>query len=89
MDENENDEYTSGYRDGYSTGIYSNPWHLEEYTRGYDHGAEDYATELNEERDNDATYEDNLSDAEADSMTLAGAGYGTDEDYGYYGDDFE
>jgi hypothetical protein len=32
---------------------------------------------------------DGLTDAEADAMTLAGAGYGTDEDYGYYGDDFE
>jgi hypothetical protein len=30
---------------------------------------------------------DGLTDAEADAMTLAGAGYGTDEDYGYYGDD--
>jgi hypothetical protein len=29
--------------------------------------------------------EDNLSDVEADSMTLASAGMGTDEDYGYYG----
>lgn len=29
--------------------------------------------------------EDNLSDAEADADTLASAGMGTDEDYGYYG----
>ena len=29
--------------------------------------------------------EDNLSDVEADSMTLVSAGWGTDEDYGYYG----
>jgi len=27
------------------------------------------------------------SDAEADADVLAGAGYGTDEDYGYYGGD--
>jgi len=27
-------------------------------------------------------------DVEADADTLASAGYGTDEDYGYYGDDF-
>ena len=33
--------------------------------------------------------DDHLTDAEADAMTLASAGYGTDEDYGYYGDDFE
>lgn len=30
--------------------------------------------------------EDNLTDAEADSQTLASAGHGTDEDYGYYGE---
>lgn len=30
---------------------------------------------------------DGLTDAEADAMTLASAGYGTDEDYGYYGGD--
>jgi hypothetical protein len=27
-----------------------------------------------------------MSDVEADSDTLASAGHGTDEDYGYYGD---
>ena len=43
----------------------------------------------------DAYYEeepecdDGLSDVEADGMTLRDAGWGTDEDYGYYGgDDF-
>lgn len=30
--------------------------------------------------------EDNLSDAEADAMTLRDAGMGTDEDYGYFDD---
>lgn len=30
--------------------------------------------------------EDGLSDVEADAMTLASAGYGTDEDYGFFGD---
>jgi hypothetical protein len=30
--------------------------------------------------------DDNLTDVEADSMTLASAGMGTDEDYGYYGE---
>ena len=28
---------------------------------------------------------DNMTDVEADADTLASAGYGTDEDYGYYG----
>jgi len=31
--------------------------------------------------------EDGLSDVEADAMTLRDAGMGTDEDYGYFGDD--
>lgn len=30
--------------------------------------------------------EDNFTDAEADANTLASAGWGTDEDYGHYGD---
>lgn len=29
--------------------------------------------------------DDGLTDVEADAMTLAGAGWGTEEDYGYYG----
>lgn len=33
------------------------------------------------------TREDSLTDAEADADTLASAGWGTDEDYGYYGDE--
>ena len=33
-------------------------------------------------------YEDNLSDVEADSMTLASIGWETDEDYGYFGEEF-
>lgn len=31
---------------------------------------------------------DGLTDAEADAMTLAGAGWGTDEDYGYFEADY-
>jgi hypothetical protein len=31
--------------------------------------------------------EDNFTDAEADADTLRSAGMGTDEDYGYYGED--
>lgn len=32
-------------------------------------------------------FEDSYTDAEADADTLASAGMGTDEDYGYYGGD--
>ena len=32
---------------------------------------------------------DQYTDVEADANTLASAGWGTDEDYGYYGDDFD
>ena len=35
------------------------------------------------------SYEDGLTDAEADAMTLASAGMGTDEDYGHFGGDYE
>lgn len=33
----------------------------------------------------DCEGEGGMSDVEADADTLASAGYGTDEDYGYYG----
>ncbi len=33
-------------------------------------------------------YDDGLSDVEADAMTLSSAGWGTDEDYGYYPEDY-
>ena len=32
-------------------------------------------------------FEDNMSDVEADADTFASCGWGTDEDYGYYGED--
>lgn len=32
---------------------------------------------------------DNMTDVEADADTLASAGYGTDEDYGFFGDEHE
>jgi hypothetical protein len=35
----------------------------------------------------DENYEDTWTDVEADADTLASAGWGTDEDYGYFGDD--
>jgi hypothetical protein len=40
-----------------------------------------------EDADEDAEYEgQQMSDVEADADALASAGWGTDEDYGYYGD---
>lgn len=39
------------------------------------------------ESDYEDRWEDGLSDIEADSMTLASCGWGTDEDYGDYGGD--
>lgn len=44
---------------------------------------DDYYDEL--ERDCDEPYE---PDYEDDGDALASAGFGTDEDYGYYGEDF-
>lgn len=41
---------------------------------------------LQEERDYYQEPEQFRDDAEADANALASAGYGTDEDYGYYGD---
>lgn len=32
-------------------------------------------------------YEDDMTDMEADADTLRSCGWGTDEDYGYFGDD--
>jgi len=34
------------------------------------------------------TWSDDEDDSYADSEWLTSAGFGTDEDYGYYGDDF-
>lgn len=33
--------------------------------------------------------EDNMTDVEADADTLKSAGMGTDEDYGYFGEDYD
>jgi hypothetical protein len=40
-----------------------------------------------EESDTFEWEEDSLTDVEADAMTLASAGWGTEEDYGYFGED--
>lgn len=39
-----------------------------------------------EESDTFEWEEDSLTDVEADAMTLASAGWGTEEDYGYFED---
>lgn len=36
----------------------------------------------------DSEYDPFLDDVEADADVLASAGYGTDEDYGFFGEDF-
>ena len=51
----------------------------EGYEKDYHEGHEPQG---GEEHYNEPDYEDNLSDVEADSQTLASAGFGTDEDYG-------
>lgn len=43
--------------------------------------------EVEEDEDEDWDDDDGLTDAEADAMTLASAGWGTDEDYGFFGGD--
>ena len=52
----------------------------EGYEKDYYH--EGHEPQGGEEHYNEPDYEDNLSDVEADSQTLASAGWGSDEDYG-------
>lgn len=47
--------------------------------------ANDYPTH---DGDDEPSDDDGMTDAEADADTLRMAGMGTDEDYGYQGDDF-
>ena len=42
--------------------------------------------DTNDDDQEDDGPEDNLTDVQADAMTLAGAGHGDDEDYGFFGD---
>lgn len=46
----------------------------------------DEGTYMTEEAEEYDAPEDNYTDVEADADTLASCGWGTDEDYGYYGD---
>jgi hypothetical protein len=52
----------------------------------YNNGAMNTTYNDPNEYDNDEPFDGFLTDAEADADALASAGYGTDEDYGYYGD---
>lgn len=44
--------------------------------------------ENEEEWDDDYDDGDHMTDVEADADTLRNCGWGTDEDYGYYGEDY-
>lgn len=48
-----------------------------------DDGIDDFSAQLGAE---DEPFDGFRTDAEADADALASAGFGTDEDYGYYGD---
>ena len=67
------DHFTLGYSD-------LGPPSYSDFLEGVAH----WDTYINEWRET----EDNLSDVEADAMTLASAGWGTDEDYDYSGEDY-
>jgi hypothetical protein len=58
---------------------------------GYPEGVDLYMTPDEDRADGEpcgSDYDgDNMTDVEADADTLASAGYGTDEDYGYFGGD--
>jgi hypothetical protein len=43
---------------------------------------------LQADAEGDIAVEDEWDDSYADAEALASAGFGTDEDYGYYGDDY-
>lgn len=62
------------YDDQYGDDLLENDWEDDDYL---DYGYED-------DRFDDEPYED---DVWADSDTLSSAGWGTDEDYGYFGDE--
>jgi hypothetical protein len=60
---------------------------MERFLEARDAG--DMSGEIEMEEDTDDDYGDEgpqMTDAEADADTLASAGWGTDEDYGYFGE---
>lgn len=56
------------------------------YLYGNEHDDPDFREYDDDEYDDMGDDEPYMSDVEADADTLASAGWGTDEDYGYYGD---
>ena len=70
----------------------SNPEEYEQYQEFLANGGNAvFPTDESEPDDEDEDFDDEhdpfLTDAEADADALASAGWGTDEDYGGYGDD--
>jgi len=82
-------EHESGYR------FWSEPMPMDvvrEYVVKYEalgYSLSDVDLAVEDEDFDDWDDWDGLTDAQADAMTLASAGYGTDEDYGYFGDEFD
>lgn len=61
---------------------------MDDFDCGMDYNDSDSMFE--QEYDDSYDYDDepqDMTDVEADADTLASAGWGTDEDYGYYGED--
>jgi len=75
----QSDEFASEHDECSDLGTFASEPANEE---GGEWGGDD-ASEFDGERDE--PWDGFRSDAEADADTLASAGYGTDEDYGYYG----
>lgn len=66
----------------YAPGTYA----YSEWYAGYADGADAWCAEQEARDEAEWSDDDGLTDVEADAMTLASAGWGTEEDYGYYGD---
>ena len=60
--------------DGYGEDAYNDGWDVDDYVEDYEDGYED-------------DYYDDSMDGDFDSA-MRDAGFGTDEDYGYYGEDY-
>ena len=60
--------------DGYGEDAYNDGWDQDDYVEDYEDGYED-------------DYYDDSMDGDFDSA-MRDAGFGTDEDYGYYGEDY-
>lgn len=63
----------------FSDGFDAQGWYAEQMLKGYSFESDEDPYGWDDSPDYD------MSDVEADADTLASAGWGTDEDYGYYG----